>query len=105
MVCHRRQRRQHSPKLPHLWPTFATPLLTSTQCRQILRWLAHLCGWLAHLCGFCKGGNQCGLRRDFPPVTADLIAPTFTRNVKVGQPPKEILLGLLSGWGMADFLG
>ena len=25
----------HSPKLPHLWPTFATPLLTPTRCRRI----------------------------------------------------------------------
>jgi hypothetical protein len=43
-------------------------------------------GWLAHLCGFCKGGDSCSLRPDFPPVTTDLIVPTFTRNVKVGQP-------------------
>src|ERR1700690_407377 len=42
--------------------------------------------WLAHLCGFGKGGCSCSLRQDFPPVTADFIAPTFTRNVKVGQP-------------------
>jgi hypothetical protein len=27
------------------------------------------------------------LRRIFPPVTVDFIVPTFTKNVKVGQPP------------------
>jgi hypothetical protein len=27
------------------------------------------------------------VRRNFPSVTADVIVPTFTKNVKVGQPP------------------
>jgi hypothetical protein len=44
---------------------------------------------LAHLYVFCKGGYSCSLRQDFPPVAADFIAPTFTKNVKVGQPPSE----------------
>ena len=43
---------------------------------------------LAHLCGFCKGGGSCSLRPDFRPVAANLVVPTFTKNVKVGQPPK-----------------
>jgi hypothetical protein len=46
-----------------------------------------LAGGLAHLCGFGKGGDSCSLRQHFPPVTADFIVPTFTKNVKVGQPP------------------
>ena len=32
-------------------------------------------------------GDSCSLRQHFPPVTADFIVPTFTKNVKVGQPP------------------
>jgi len=31
-VCHPHR---HSPKFPHLWPTFTTPLLTPTRCRRI----------------------------------------------------------------------
>jgi hypothetical protein len=34
-------------------------------------------------------GTKWSLRPDFPPVTADLIVPTFTRNVKVGEPPEN----------------
>jgi hypothetical protein len=43
--------------------------------------------WLAHHCGALQG--QCNLRSDFPPVTAGLIVPTFTRNAKMSQTPDE----------------
>jgi hypothetical protein len=36
---------------------------------------------------FCKGGGSCTQRLDFPPVTAELIVPTLTKNVNVGPRP------------------
>jgi hypothetical protein len=50
--------------------------------------------WLVTVAGpplrFCKGEDKRSLRPDFPPVTADLIVPTFTRERKGGPAAKPL---------------
>jgi hypothetical protein len=43
--------------------------------------------------GFARHrGDSYSVRPDFPPVTADPIVLTFTRNVRVGQPPRPLAI-------------
>jgi hypothetical protein len=53
--------------------------------------------WLAQHCGFCKGWSPCSLLRDSPFAIADVVAPTFTQNVKVGQPPENLMRPVYKG--------
>ena len=50
-----------------------------------------------------KVGNSSSLCRDFLIATADVFVPTFTKNVKVGQPPARFfILVHLDFHGVAD---